>query len=406
MKRVFSLLLCAAGALAQERPPSPVVVETVVEREVVARRSFVGSVEAVRTSTAGAEEEGLVVEYLVEEGQRVEEKQPLARLRTTLLEARIDAARAELKLRGEELNEQRNGARPEEIDQAKARLDRAQAAFDIGQWKYERAQQLFGSSVISEDELKDARLVARLAEENLDEARAALNLVEAGPRAERIAQAAARVEEQEAILRELTEQLANHTIRAPFAGYVVVERTQVGEWLKRGDPVAELVAVDEVDVTVPVLEDYVLGLRVGEEVPVTVGAIPGRTFTGRLVAVVPRADPQARTFPVKVRLQNALEDGRLVLQPGMFAAIHLRVGEPERGLVVSKDALVLGGPAPVVFIVDPETATVQRVPVETGIAMDGQVQVKGQLQAGQKVVVRGNERLQPGQKVAATEAGS
>jgi multidrug efflux pump subunit AcrA (membrane-fusion protein) len=394
MKRLLPLVLLGAAA-AQEMPPALVVVADAVEREVTARRSFVGSVEPVRHSVIESEVEGLVTEYLAEEGQRVEQGAPLAKLRTRLAEIRLDAARAELKFRAEELREQKNGSRPEELAQARARAKAAEAANSMRQWRLERAKQLYATSVISEDELKEAEMTASLALELMAEVREGLRLAEMGPREERIAQAEARVEAQQAEVARLEDELDRHTIRAPFTGYVVREATEIGEWLAKGAAVAEIVALDEVDVVAPVVEDYILGVKTGMAASVTVGAVPGKGFDGSVVAVVPAADMRARTFPVKVRVKNP--EGGPLLKAGMFATVHLPVGGTEKAVLVPKDALVLGGPSPMVYVVAEGKAT--PVPVEVGLAVDGFVQVKGGVVGGQKVVVRGNERLRPGQAV-------
>ncbi|HEX5136215.1 MAG TPA: efflux RND transporter periplasmic adaptor subunit [Planctomycetota bacterium] len=393
---VFVLLLGAAAA--QERPPALVVVADAVEQEVTARRSFVGSVEAVRKSTVESEVEGLVEEYLAEEGQRVEAGAPLAKLRTRLAAIALDAAKAELKLRTEELRELKNGSRPEELAQARARFASANAANDLRQWRLGRAKQLFETSVISEDELKEAQMTARLAEELLAEVQEGLRLAEAGPREEKIAQAEAKVESQQAEVARLEDNLERHTIRAPFAGYVVKKHTEVGEWLGKGAAVAQMVALDEVDVVAQVVEDYILGVQVGMDATVSIGALPGREFPGKVFAIVPGADERARTFPVKVRLKNP--DGPL-LKAGMFATVFLPVGGTEKAVLVPKDAIVLGGPSPMVYVVLENKAV--PMPVQIGTAVGELVQVKGGVVGGQKVVVRGNERLQPNQPVR-TEA--
>jgi len=396
--RRFVLVLLLGAAAAQERPPALVVVADAVEQEVTAQRSFVGSVEAVRTSVVESEVEGLVEEYLAEEGMRVEAGAPLAKLRTRLAEIALDAAKAELKLRTEELRELKNGSRPEELAQARARFASAKAANDLRQWRLGRAKQLFETNVISEDELKEAQMTARLAEELLAEVQEGLRLAEAGPREEKIAQAEAKVEAQKAEVARLEDNLARHTIRAPFAGYVVKEHTEVGEWLGKGAAVAEIIALDEVDIVAPVVEDYILGVQVGMDATVTVGAVPGREFQGKVFAIVPGADELARTFPVKVRVKNP--EGPL-LKAGMFATVHLPVGGTEKAVLVPKDAIVLGGPSPTVYVVAEGKAVA--MPVQLGTAVGDLVQVKGGVQGGQKVVVRGNERLQPGQPVR-TEA--
>ena len=393
MRRLAPFLL--AGAALAQGGPAPVVVAPVVEREVVARRSFVGTVEAERVSTVGGEVEGLVLEFLAKEGARVAEGDVLARLRTTTLELQIAAARAELALRNEELKELRNGSRPEEIEQERAKVGQARAEHEIRAWKLKNAEQPFQAATISEDEVRDARLAAQVAAEKLREAEATLRLAEEGPRSERIDQAVARVKVQEAEIARWEDRLERHVIRALFAGRVVAEHTEAGAWLKAGDPVAEIAALDRVDVVAPVLEDYVHGLATGVEVPVTIDAIAGRQWTGKIHAVVPRADPRARTFPVKIRLDNPAEGEGVLLKAGMFARIHIAVGESRRAVLVPKDALVLGGPKPVVFVLSDDGKTVRPVPVETGLAVDGEIEVRGPVAAGAKVVVRGNERLRP-----------
>jgi hypothetical protein len=81
----------------------------------------------------------------------------------------------------------------------------------------------------------------------------------------------------------------------------------------------------------------------------------------------------------------------------------LAVGQPEPALLVPKDALVLGGPSPVVYVVraDPQTQqpSAVPVPVQVGVAAEDLIQVSGELQAGQRIVVQGNERLRPGSPV-------
>jgi hypothetical protein len=91
----------------------------------------------------------------------------------------------------------------------------------------------------------------------------------------------------------------------------------------------------------------------------------------------------------------------VLIKAGMFARIHVPVGQKQMALVVPKDALVLGGPQPVVFVVRDGAAI--PVPVTTGIAVDSVIQILGSVAAGDLVVVRGNERLRPNQPVRILE---
>ena len=86
----------------------------------------------------------------------------------------------------------------------------------------------------------------------------------------------------------------------------------------------------------------------------------------------------------------------------MFVRVWLDVGEPTPQLLVPKDALVLGGPAPIVYVVTPSPEgppTVRPVPVKTGESMGTLICVMAELAVGDLVVTRGNERLRPGQQV-------
>lgn len=397
---VLLALVCAGTATPQDIPAKPVVTAKVVQREVRAGRAFVASVAPARQTTVGSELEGLVVEYLAREGQRVEKGAVLARLRTKVVETRLAAARAQLELRSQELAELVNGARPEEIAQAKARVGRAAAEVETRRWKLGNTTRLQERGSVSEDELKDAELALRDAEERQKEAKAALDLVVAGPRKERIAQATARRDAQQAVVEQLEDELERHTIRAPFNGFVVVEHTQIGAWVQQGGAVAELVELDQVDVVVPVLEDYIAGVTVGLKVTVVFDSLPKERFEGAVAQVVPLAEPRARTFPVKIRIPNRERGGTVMLKAGMFARVTAAIGKTVPALMVPKDALVLGGAKPEVWVVDPETMQVRPVPVELGIPHDDSIQVLGQLKAGQEVVVRGNERLRPGDRVS------
>lgn len=101
-------------------------------------------------------------------------------------------------------------------------------------------------------------------------------LVEAGPRAEQVAQAAANVAVQEAAVERIDDQLAKHTIRAPFDGWVIERFTEKGQWIARGGLVARIAELDDVKVEVRVPEISVVGLEAGVDVRLEFDAAPIR----------------------------------------------------------------------------------------------------------------------------------
>ena len=404
----LSIFAAAAVAALAQDSGTRVAVSVVVERKVTTGQRAVGTLNPVKVSVIGSAIDGRVVEFLVNQGQFVKQGAPLAKLRTDTLEIELAAANAELELRTQELAEMKQGSRPEEIAQAEARKLSAKASRDLAQSRYARTLALYKRSrAATEADLDEARALSIQAEQALLEAAATFDLVKAGPRIERIKQAEARVSLQNEQIRLIKERIAKHTIVSPFDGFVTAEHTEVGAWVSQADPVAEVVRLDEVEVQVNVLGQLAAQLKPGLNVRLEVPSYPHELYTGVITQIVPKADVRSRTFPVIIRVKNLIEDGIPRLKAGMLARVQLPTGTRRKMPLVPKDALVLGGPKPVVFVVDVKPGAqlqgvVREVPVSLGVADGGLIQVDGPLKRGQYVVVRGNERLRTGQKVNLT----
>ncbi len=181
---------------------------------------------------------------------------------------------------------------------------------------------------------------------------------------------------------------------------------------------AQVAELDEVDIEIMVLENYLPNVRLQMPARVTIPALLAekREFEGQVAIVVPRADSTSRTFPVKVRLVNSIQgDGQMLIKAGMLARVTMEIGRATKAVVVPKDAVVLGGATPVVYVVDPMPAgaapapaepkelapagMVRPVSVELGLEDNNWIAVVGEIRAGQQVVTEGNERLRPGTPV-------
>jgi RND family efflux transporter MFP subunit len=412
----FAAVAVAWGCLAAtagnaQQGPAIVSVATVVQGEVSGGIRFVGTVEPLRRSVVGSAVDGRVIEMLVDEGDPVELDQPLARLRTATLEIQLAAAKAELELRQHELAELENGSRPEEIAQAEARQKGSQAAQENARLNLQRAETLFSQNrSVSQKELDLARAEAVETEQAYLAASAEYELVVAGPRVERIEQARARMNQQRELVAEIEDRIEKHTVRAPFAGSVIATSTEVGAWISQGDAVAEVIELDPVEVRVSVPETQIAKVVPGLNALVIVPALSSEPRTGQVARVIPQADIRSRTFPVLVRLPNPVGANGPELKAGMLADVVPELRVASEALLVPKDALVLGGPAPVVFVVDGDASsqqlTARPVPVQIGRAEGGSVEVRGQLLPGQRIVIEGNERLRPGQPIRITGLSS
>lgn len=393
------------SSVAQQAGVPSVVVAPVLDRSIAAMQVFVGTVTPLKRAMIGSAVDGRVIEFPVEEGDRVEAGEKLAQLMTETISLELATAEAELELRTQQLAELQSGSRPEEIEQARARMAASVARRRFAEARLQRAKSAFESNrVITADEYEEAVANAAEAVETAIEAKAAHDLTVAGPRKEVIAQSQAEVAMQQAVVDRLKDQIKKHTIITRFAGYVVSEQTEIGQWVSQGGPVAEVVALDEVDVIAQVVEQSVPFIMPGTMVDVEIPALPGRTFSGEVIVGIPEADSRARTFPVKVRVKNEITSAGPLLKPGMYARITLPVATEQQAMLVPKDAIVLGGQQPIVFAVGPDPQigserTIRSVPVKLGSSSGSLVQVTGDLKADDSIVVEGNERLRPGQKV-------
>jgi RND family efflux transporter MFP subunit len=379
--------------------PPPKVLVTAARSDTISEpRTFVGTIRPIRRSLVGSAAAGRVEEYLINEGDAVKAGQPIAQLRRGVILAELDAAKGQLAVRQAELGEMEK-SHQEEIEQAQARLNHAQALLAFRQSKVERSKAL-GASIARELYEEDSSLAAQAAA-SVREAQAALRLLTQGARQMKTEQARAWVEAQRAEVQRLQEQFDRHTMYAPFDGFVTAEHTEVGQWLMQGDPVAEIVELNVVDVEIAIVEDFIVNVHPGLEGRVEIPAQPGQPLPGVVAIVNPQADARARTFPVKVRVENQLVEGQPLLKAGMFARVTLAVGKPTPCVVVPKDAVVLGGPSPLVYVVASQggKSAVRPVPVTLGPAQGTWIAAIGELKEGDPVVVEGNERLRPGQEV-------
>jgi RND family efflux transporter MFP subunit len=412
----FTESLCA-----QERGPgmtaASVVAGVVEQRDVVIQQRFVGTVKPRRTSTVGSPVEGRVVEFFVREGDYLEAGQTLVQLRVESLEIELAGAKAQLELLRSELEDLRI-SQPKEVKQAEARMRAAAALRDYAQRRLLRGEDLVDNSAITKDQLEEITSAATTALHVQDERTAAWELtVAVSPL--KMAQAETRIRVQQERIRRLEDDIAEHTIAAPFDGYVTKEYTEVGQWIAQGGPVVDLVELKTVEIEVPVLETYVSELKAAagdskgtKTLKIEIEALPGEVFVGEVVSIVPEADVQSRSFPVNVRLENrpGAAPGSVLLKPGMFARVSLPVRVVANALLIPKDALVLGKGTPMVWVVMPSDsagagARIRPVTVEiaSGISAGEWVQVRGPLgpdgqlplTPGELIITEGNERVNP-----------
>jgi RND family efflux transporter MFP subunit len=208
----------------------------------------------------------------------------------------------------------------------------------------------------------------------------------------------ATLRQKQAEQRRQQARVDRHTLRAPFGGAISERLTETGEWIEPGTPALTLVAVDDLRIEFRVPQEFYNRIDSNGAVGVTLDALPERKFQGRIDAIVPVSDASARTFLIHVKV----DAGEARLTPGMSVHGQLRLSTGREGVVVSRDAILRYPDGRVtVWVINPdsEPPTVSEKRVVTGHSFGGLITIREGLQAGEVVVVRGNESLQEGQQV-------
>ncbi|MDK2814093.1 MAG: HlyD family secretion protein [Thermoanaerobacter sp.] len=269
-------------------------------------------------------------------------------LQEKVSEADIQAAQAALEQAIAQYDRVNNGARAQEIEQAKAKLDEAKATLEAAEKSYQRMKQLFEVRAISQQTLDEVKAKYEVAKDEVHYAEEALSLLEEGARQEDIRAAAAAVKQAKAAimkaeaaklqvatandavqmaeanlksakaaLDEVKRTVDDATIKAPCDGIITVKYVEEGEIVSAGMPIFTIQQPNENWVNVKVKETQVGKMKVGQKVKVTSSNFPGEVFTGQIESINQkpeyatqrstneRGEKDIITYNVKVRLNNA-----------------------------------------------------------------------------------------------------
>ncbi|MFP4610212.1 MAG: efflux RND transporter periplasmic adaptor subunit [Thiohalophilus sp.] len=338
------LLLPAVPALSAEAPR--VVVETAQKMDIVRQVPLSGTVNSLKASRLSSEVSGQVSEVRVDVGDRVEAGQELLHLDGEISQWEYRASQA--------LSEQL------EAELADARR------------RYADAQRLRKQNSISENEIRLREAEVRIK--------------------------AAALERQKAEQQKQQARYARHVIRAPFAGVISQKLTEQGEWVNPGSPVLELVSLERLRADFSVPQTFYPRIDPDSRISLQVEALSSQPMSGHIEAVVPVNDPAARTFLLRAQFDEMHQK----LTPGMSVHGVLEVGSGRQGVVISRDAILRYPDGRVtVWVVDENNgkATVSERQIETGHGFDGKLEIRKGLEAGETVVVEGNEALTADQNV-------
>jgi membrane fusion protein (multidrug efflux system) len=245
---------------------------------------------------------------------------------------------------------------------ARAALTVAAARLENARDRLARQEPLFRQGVASKQALDDARAELRAAEGEHQSARTVLD---------------------------------KHTIRTPYAGEVGLRQVNVGQYVAAGQPIVEITITEGLELRFHLPQQDLARVAVGQPVHGVVGRCDAR-FEAKVSAVDPRVDPATRMFGV----QAAVLNGTAALHPGMAVRLRLLVEEVPGAVLLPQEAVVRQGTRYVVYALD-DAGLAQPRPVELGDFFVDGVHVAAGVAPGDRVVVGGQQKLQPGAPIDA-----
>ncbi|MCL5669809.1 MAG: efflux RND transporter periplasmic adaptor subunit [Acidobacteria bacterium] len=362
------LAACGSKEPAQKQAPpeiSGVAVKTVHLQLTPEYYESVGTVKAEITSVLGAEISGTVRRVLVKEGDRVRRGQLLAVIDSRAQQAQLEAAAAGIEESVQGLAEVRQA------------LQAAQADRMFAEATYRRYEGLLAKNSVSRQEYDNAetRYKAALANEKAVEAK--------------LKQMEARRLQAQAQHSSAATVFSYSRIVSPVDGVVTSKSVDEGTLVMPGTP---LITVEDtghfrLDASVP--ERYLGLIHIGESVPVTIGS---QQVEGRVVEIVPAADPSTRTFVAKVELPRGCN-----CQSGQYGSANFAIGAEKR-LLVPSDAVVTRGELQGLFVVNTEGIAYYQL-VKTGRIFGDQVEILSGLDDGDRVAVSKIDHLSDGVRI-------
>jgi len=341
-------LIGGAGTLALlgRRGEVPVRVVSLKREDMVISVSATatGTLESEAEVNLRAEVPGRILRLLVDEGDRVARGQVVAELDPQETDSQVALARAELATARARLEEEQAGVTMLR-ERIRTKIEETRATMERAAKDLERLKALHAEGAIARQQLD-------LAQAEFDVAAAAhaaalADRDQVKVKEHQVAGAQAAVGQRAAQLRLAEVQRSRMSIRSPIAGLVTRRLANEGEvvglgggsMVTLGGPLFTLVDLDRLYVRATVDEFDARQVRLGQEVRVTLEALPGRTLRGRLYKISPAVSgerQEARTFSVRV----ALEEGKEFVKPGMSADVEVIVARRRDALFVPTQAIL------------------------------------------------------------------
>ncbi|ESA35541.1 rnd family efflux transporter mfp subunit [Leptolyngbya sp. Heron Island J] len=389
--RLGSGIVGRFSSLPRNAEPLEALTVPVTREPLAVRIEGSGTVISKDTVNLSPKTTGRLADLYVQQGDRVEAGQVVARMEVGSLAAELQQREAQFDQAEADYARILAGNREEDILQAEARLVAAQSQVDLTTTRLERFEDLARQGAISQNDLDQYVNEAQSAVANFDEVQQQLKATTSGSRPEEIEAAAAAVAAAQAQIKVLETELADANIRAPFAGYVtqtyatigaIVTPTTTASATASATSSSILALSAGLEVEVDILEANIGQIRVGQSVEIVAEAFPNQVYAGQVQRIAPEAiiENNITTFQVVVELLTGADQ----LRSGMTVDATF-IGETlTDALMVPTVAIATQDGQLGVQMPDSE-GNVDFQPVTVGITQLGSTQILQGLEAGDRI---------------------
>jgi len=194
--------------------------------------------------------------------------------------------------------------------------------------------------------------------------------------------------------RELAKISLNKSIiNSPLSGTVKTRFVKVGEFVRKGDRLVEILNVDRILVKVNIPEQEILQFNIGQKVDIELYILEKKLFEGKVKKIGLEADASNRTFPVEIEVNNRERE----LRPGMLARVTFTKRVDQDQVVIPRHTILERDSGRIVYVVDKGKAFQREV--STGISQREKVQILVGLGRGEQLVVEGHTKLTDGEEI-------
>lgn len=348
-----------------------------------------GTLAPMEETTVSFEVAGEIKAMAFQEGDTVQQGDMLAHLAATDYSLQVALANADVSGASAQLAKAVNGARDQEVQQAKVAVDAKKITLAQAQNDYKRMEQLHKSGAISQHEFENAQNAYELAEKDVAEANAAYSLVVAGARAEDVSATQASYQGAVVTRAQAAATLAKTKVKAPIHGTVLAKMADVGQLASPGAPVYLIGNVRELKTVLPVPDKEIAAWKVGDEVELT---LYENNRKGKVTKIYPATNEQTGTIGVEVVVDNANGDWFA----GQVVSAKRTLFQKE-GIFVPAKAVFSRGSEPYVFLLTDGKAA--KTNVTLGQYVDNSFEITAGVSAGDVLLTKGADRLLGGEPV-------